>query len=77
MSFFHGHDRHQPRRRFLRKGFEFWGAFAAASSASRDTSAKALQRLSAERCRPVGAQRRPTIRYELTPRLMRPKISGK
>jgi len=41
MSFFHGHDRHHPRRRFLRKSFEFLGTLAAAAGAARGTSAKA------------------------------------
>ena len=40
MSFFNGH----PRRRFLRKSFEFLGAFAAASSAARGSSVKLEER---------------------------------
>jgi hypothetical protein len=77
MHFCHGHHCHHLRRQCLGKSFEFLAALAAASNGSRDTSAKAQQKMSPESRRAVGARRRPTIRCELTLRLMRPKISGK
>jgi predicted TIM-barrel fold metal-dependent hydrolase len=49
MSFFHGHDRLHPRRRFLRKSFEFLGALATAAGVARGTSAKAEGKSIAEK----------------------------
>jgi hypothetical protein len=56
MSFFHGHDRHHPRRRFLRKSFEFLGTLAAAAGAARGTSAKPEERSGAEKQTPPRAK---------------------
>ena len=49
MSFLHGHHGHHARRQFLKKSFEFFGVFAAASAPARRATARESEKSSIEK----------------------------